>query len=578
MGKKDTDPVKYFEPTFHFLTRSIKIGEDYTTDKIAVSEFVTGGQLLADFPNFQRFAEKGYVKTPIELGENTTFSKDGESVLAAVPGYPKIKTLKNDDDSEPKIIISVEPLFAVSPDNMKVTLSIHPPLTDGQTLKDVDLSALLEEEGIVFGIDAIALDKAKEFIQSEVIEFKRFPIAKGQIVGKSRDAYLEFALEIGPIAGTLLEDGSIDFRDRRIMVGISAGDLIATKIAAVQGEPGIDIYGEQRQAKEGKDIKIQLLNDAHFSNETLEITAGRDGVLSVVNNNVIKVCSHQVINGDIDYETGNVDSMNAVTIRGSIQPGFQVKTEGDLEITGSIMSAKIACHGNLVVKGGITGSSSTIVCKGDTDINFIEQGSLKSGGIVVIRKQSYYSHISAAADIRCREMSIIMSGSLIAEGNITLGDVGSENAKPALIAAGVVAKRLEEYTTLKKSVVEQQDAIIQWLHRYHGSSRSKKVKRMEQELSDTKLALLRLNLIPGTGIYSRAGAEDINGSQDGADYNDSEGIDMTTVTIDIKGTIFAGTKIRIGNCAMVLDKTITNRRLKLHANQKRIIAGPIKRK
>ena len=39
------------DPTYHYMSQLLKIGEDYTTDKITVSELVRAGQLLANFPN-----------------------------------------------------------------------------------------------------------------------------------------------------------------------------------------------------------------------------------------------------------------------------------------------------------------------------------------------------------------------------------------------------------------------------------------------------------------------------------------------------------------------------------------------
>jgi hypothetical protein len=574
---KNSEP-KILEPTYHFSSQLLKIGEDYTNDKITVSELVRAGQLLADFPNFHRFAARGFVKAVLENGDHTDFSEDGEAILATASGYPKIKKIRRPDCPDWITVLSIEPLFVVSPDKMKVSLALHPPLDNGHSLRQDEIETLLAEEAIVFGINHEALGNVKIFIAQKEKEFRKFVIACGQPVGQSTDAYLRYEMEIGPIAGTLLDNGSIDFRDRRIMVGVSAGQVIATKISARQGEPGINVYGEETAAREGRDIKVEVHNDARFSPETMQVTATRDGVLSVVGNNVIKVLSHKTITGDIDYETGNVESMNAITILGSIQPGFVVTAGGDLKITGNIVSATARCDGNMVVRGGTTGKNSRLQVKGDADINFIEQGTLQCGGIAVIRKQSYYSEITAGADIRCHDSSILMGGRLIAQGNITLGSVGAENSTPSVIAAGTVFDRLEHLQQLKTSVVEQQDAIIQWLQRYRGSSRSKKVRQMEQQLADTKLLLLRVNLIPGTGRYSRvAGPEDpATVKTDADDYNSEGGIAIEDITIDVMGTIFAGTVIRIGNRSMKLEKTVSNRQFKLHANGRRILAGPLK--
>jgi len=572
-------PKKILEPTYHFSSQMIKIGEDYTTDKIAVSELVRAGQLLADFPNFHRFAAKGFEKAAIEPGDYAHLSEDESSIIATVTGYPKIKGIRRQDSPGIITVLSIEPLFVVSPDKMKVSFSIHPPLDGCTILQKEDIEQLLADEAIVFGINHDALNDAVTFLAQKNKEFRKFVIAFGQVVGESQDAYLRYEMEIGPIAGTILDNGSIDFRDRRIMVGVKAGQCIATKIPAVHGEPGINVFGEETLAREGKDLKISVQNDARFSPETMQVTATKDGVLSIVNNNVIKVLSHKTISGDVDFETGNVESMNAITVLGSIQPGFRVTVAGDLKIAGSIISATVVSDGNVVVRGGTTGKNSTIQTKGDADINFIEQGTLTCGGMAVIRKQSYYSKIIAGSNIRFHDSSIIMGGQVIAEGNITLGSVGSENSTPTLIAAGTVADRLEHLQHLKASVVEQQDAIIQWLQRYRGSSKSKKVRQMEQQLAETKLLLLRVNLIPGTGKYSKAAGPDEESGNvaENEDYISEGGIAIEDIKIDVIGTIFSGTIIRIGNRTMKLDKTVSNRQFKLHPNGKRILAGPMKR-
>lgn len=576
-GNDGTEKKRIVEPTFRFLTSLMKIGDDYTTDKVPVTELVLARQVLAEFPNFHRLAAKGFSKAPLEPGDYAEVSEDGEAIIATVPGYPNVKTIRRSDVPEPITVVAVEPLFIISPDFMKVTLAIHPPLDDGRSLRQMNLKELLAEQNIIFGVDDEALEQAMACIASEEKEFHRIVIAQGQEVGKSTDAYLRYELEIGPIAGTLLDDGSIDFRDRRIMVGIKSGELIATKIPAAQGSPGVNVFGEETAAPPGRDLKVELAGDVRFSRDTLQVTASKNGVLSIVNNRVIKVCSHQVIFGDVDYQTGNVESMNAVTVRGSIQPGFKVMAAGDLEVSGSVMSGKIDGQGNLVVRGGITGKNSLLQVAGDADINFIEQGTLHCGGIAVIRKQSYYSTIVAGGDVRCQPTCKVMGGSIIAEGNVTLGDVGSENCNPALIAAGVVANRLDRFNELKKHIVAQQEAIVQWIQRYHGSSNSKKVKGMEKELADSKLLLIRLNLIPGTGLYSKAGEQEEGMVGLPEDYDPSGGIEIDKIKIDVFGTIFTGTKIQIGNCAMVVEKTVSSRQFKLHPNKKSILALALKR-
>jgi len=99
---------------------------------------------------------------------------------------------------------------------------------------------------------------------------------------------------------------------------------------------------------------------------------------------------------------------------------------------------------------------------------------------------------------------------------------------------------------------------------------------MESKLTETKLLMMRINMIPGTGIYSKVGTDDKDEKLKGEDYSDENGIPIEKIKIDIQGTIFADTTIRIGNVTMKLDKTVSKRRFKLHKNRKRIIAIPFK--
>ena len=569
MNTSGTTKKKYMEPVIHFLQKRIEVGQDEAAVKMTVSEFVKAGQCLADFPDFYKYAQKGFQKSPLQAGSYTEFSKDGNSLLASVAGYPKIDKFEKKDEEEPIPVISIEPLVEISPDKMLATLSIQPPIPGSTSLIDEDLSQLLEDAGVIYGINPDAQQKARIFISEMRNEFGKMVIANGKPPGESTDAEIHFEIEIGPLAGRLLENGTIDFRERRIMVGVRAGQHIATKIPVIPGSPGINVLGEVIESKKGNDIKVKVASDAAFSEEDLRVTAVKDGVLSVVNNTIIKVCSRQLIPGDIDYKTGNVESGNCLTICGFIQPGFKVTAGGDLEIRGGLMSATVSSQANVVVKGGITGKNSRIESLGDVDIRFIEQGTIESGGIVVVRTQSYYSRITALSDIRCQVGSKVMGGDLIAGRNLTVSDVGSDNCESTLLAAGIDAKRLLLHKELQDSIVRQQNEIIRWLQLYGGSAKSKKVRGMEEEVADAKLKLLQLNLIPETGLYSRCGGDDSSDP-------DEETGNIDKIRIDVHGTIFAGTRIRIGNRSMVVDKTVTNRQFRLQKNLKSIIAAPLR--
>jgi uncharacterized protein len=568
---------KYLEPTLHFTRKRILVGTEERGEKITVSELVKKNQPLLSFPEFEKFSKRGFEKSPVRSGKNTRFSDDGETLLSDIIGYPRVDIMKPDENEEPVLLISINPLVKVSDDKMTATLLLHPPISKDFAIRKEPLPELLKEAEILFGIDQAALQEAQEIIAQDYNDFHDIPIAYGQPSEPGTDAYLQFAFEIGPIAGQMMEDGSIDFRERRILIGVSKNELLATKIPAVPGAPGINVLGQEIAPDGGTELKIKIKNDVKFIEETGEIKATDDGILTVINGCEIKVCSKQEILGDIDYSTGNIDSKNCVIVHGAVQPGFKVSTGGDLEIKQEVMSATLTSEANIIIKGGITGKTTHINAGGDVDFKFIEQGHIESGGNVIMRKQAYYSDISAKGAIHCQDSTTIIGGNIVAGDILSVVNIGSPNGKPSFLAAGVDIERLNIQRELRENLAKQQDDIIQWLQRYGGSTRSKKIKKMEAGIDEIKMNLLKLNLIPGTGLYSRVGElRDTGDKKESNDATETAATHIDKIFIDIRGTVFPGTELRIGNIKLLLNKTISKRRFKLNKNMKRIIATPIK--
>lgn len=273
---------------------------------------------------------------------------------------------------------------------------------------------------------------------------------------------------------------------------------------------------------------------------------------------------------DIDYSTGHIESRNCVLIHGSVQPGFKVKSDGNLEIRGTVMSTTISSQSNLVIKSGIIGKNSTVSALGDADIYFVEQGEIECGRNCIIRKESYYSTIVARKNILCMPSSTVVGGKLIAAGNLSLGSVGSANAAPAFLAAGVDGKRLRQYNDLQRSLAEQQETLIRWMQLHKGNIHQKKIKKMERAIEETRQQVSKINLIPGTGHFSRPDESD--------ELSDYGAIVIQDISIEIHGIIYAGTIIQIGNRSITLTNTISNRLFKLNDTFTDISALPLRRR
>lgn len=571
--------TKIAEAKLHFKREKIVPPSNNDTGvAVYVTELKYAGDKLLDFPTFEAVKDKGGSKARVMAGSNVSWDEEASAMVSKLTGYPQVDMITLPGESVATMLLSVVPLLNVSWNKMDCKLTVHPALTGAESLTGKNVKAILAEEGIRYGLQEDSITEAQAFVDEGCLDFSEFTVAEGLPPGEGIDATLEFHIEIGPIAGEILADGSIDFRERKIMVPVSSGDLIATKHPPQPGEPGKDIYDDEVEPIGGVDIKVKASQDAAFDEQTGEIRATADGILSVVRDKEIRVCSNQIINSDIDYEIGNVDSMSCITIKGNIQPGFKVKAVGDIEIGGSVMSAQVESLANVVIKGGITGQKSRVSAMGDADIHFIERGQLQTGENIVIRKQAYYSRLIAGGNIFFESGSKLVGEYVVAGGSVNVGDIGSENSEAAILCAGIDYARLKEHWSLKKELSEQHDALIKWVQRYGGNKRSKKIRGMEAEIANTKLKLLQLNLIPGTGRYSRGGGEGkVTGSR-AEDYNDRGGIAVDRVSITVNGKVFAGTTLMIGNRLVKLDKNLLKRKFKLSADRKRIIATPIVRR
>lgn len=570
---------EYIEPTICFTTKKMKIGENYPLDKLPVTRLTRKDQVMLEFTDSD-FPEKDqHLRRKITTGSNTFLSENGDQIIAGATGYPCIE-FRSVDDSEEKVLhISVEPLFQISRNRMEAAILIKPLLFNCTTLSSEDLYRMLTDEGIVHGVMYKQLNRTRESIRTGTSDPARIVLAKGREPTPGTNGSLKFHLEIGPIAGELLQDGSIDFRERKIMVPVADGQIIATKVPPTKGRPGMTVLGERIAQRYGIDIEIETVDEAVYSPEKQQVTATSDGVLSVVKNNVIKVCSKLEIPGDIDYSTGNIESRNSVVIHGSVLPGFQVKTGGDLEIRGSVMSTQVSSLANIVIKGGITGSASTITGSGDVDIHFIEQGEIRCQGTCVIRKQCYYSKVYTGGAIRFKEHSTVVGGELIAEDSITLGDVGATGADPVFIGAGVSAERLFYSRKLLNRLKEEKNSIMQRLSGYTGVARTKKLRSLKGGIEDMKMRSLRINLIPGSGLYSRPTEETGNSrTQVSSQQKDADSSDIGRISIDVHGTIFAGTILQIGNRTLTVEQTLAGQRFELDDTNNHIVAMPLRKK
>jgi len=519
----------------HFISELLHTVSEDTRSETHTAEIIFKDQILVSKSAFAS-TESNHKRLVLTAGRHSALSEDGNALISLTTGYPLI--IRNNSGEAPSIQVDIIPLLAVSEDNMLAMLTLYPPPPGTSTLDAETLITILAKEGISYGIDQDTLAESVAKLATLESPLQNIPIARGMLPINGKDAYLRFEVEIGPIPGTILRDGTIDFRERKIFTGVEENQVIATRVPKTNGTPGINVFGESTPQQPGNDITVKFAGDVSYSQETGKVTATKAGVLSTVKGNDIKVSAKQTIPGNVDFSVGNIESKDSVDIKGSVHSGFHIKTKGDLLVGGNVEGATLSCKGNVVVQGGLLGESTKLETLGDADISFTERAEIIAGGEIIIRKGAYYSKVTGAGSIFCSPESKVIGCFFCCAGNFTGGHIGSPQAAPATIAAGVDGRRYIKYKKLKEQIVALEIKLETLSDREREKSLAEEIrKKYTDDLQQFLSIFKKLNLIPTTPIHS---------------LNDSA-FNLSNARIIIHGTAAIGTILRIGNLTKTLQ-------------------------
>lgn len=538
--------------TTHFKTQIMTTVIDNITNEMVLSELVRGNQPLVSL-----VANNSEELIHLNAGGNCCLSDEKDIITAGVSGYPIISQYKKNDASH--VNVEIIPVIDVADDRMRATLTLYPGLPGVLPFELPDILVFCAERGIDWGIDELTIQETIEQVEKLQQPLEEIPIARGVLPVDGKDAYLRFEVEIGPLPGKILQDGSIDWRERKIFIGIDKDELIARKIPLTKGTPGVDIHGLAIPQKSGKDISVKVSGDVMYIEESRQVLATCSGVLSIVNETDIKVSAMQTIDGDVDFSVGNIESNDGLTIKGDVKPGFTINCRGDLSVGGNIQSATIRTKGNTKIAGGLIGEYTELFTDGDAEVSFIERGTINSGGTVVITKGAYYATVSAKRMLLCRPESKIVGGTLSTSDDFIGGNIGTDSAVATNIAVGVDQNRYYQLLKLRTSVAEIERELETLLHiQGKGYSENKLYKNKEAELDNFTQELRKLNLITGSPLNSGHDAS----------------FTYCPATITVLGRIVAGTKIRIGNIRTTLEEDTSAIRFYIDRKTGHIVATP----
>ena len=318
-------------------------------------------------------------------------SEEHANPAAALPGSPPQVTsaLPQDgpEDGPARVAISV------SEDKLRAGIAILPPSPYPARPLDAGFilrrwrEAQLDPEALPASV-AESLAQEWNRTLAPVPEREAAVAAHPPVPGA--DARIEYIVDPTLKVRPSEAGGSVDFRNLNLIKPVKQGQPLARKVPAALGIPGINLYGQPVPAPDGADIELPLgLNTQASPSDPATVIASVSGFLQSKDGKLhVNECF--VVDGSIDFSTGNIEYDQSAMIRGDVADGFSVKVGGALEVGGGVGEAKLLTGGDVLIKKGFVGSGHGLLSsKGSVTVGFASNQTIRAHGSIVLEKESF---------------------------------------------------------------------------------------------------------------------------------------------------------------------------------------------
>lgn len=434
-----------------------------------------------------------------------------------------------------------EPRLFITPDRLQAWTFVMPPMNGGTDVSLDKLSHLLEDRGVIAGIDENALKKAS----SSDGYLQLIKVAQGLASKRGRDGYIVDLVTPPEQEEQQYEEderGRIDFAEKRWIVNVTPDQRLCEIYQPTEGRDGFDVYGHRLEGRGGRPV-------ARVNGSNTAFSADGKYLLSTTNGQLVKagerftVSQVLTINGNIDYSTGNIRANGSVVIYGNVMPTFHVQARHDVIIHGTVEGATVVAGHDLTILGGVMASREGFVHAGhDLRCKFMENARAYCGNDAYF-ENLILCNVSAEGSIFVTSgRGSVVGGSLVAMGDVHIGTLGNRTYRASQVRIQQTRDFQERKARCNADLEEARDA---WKSADENVSRLEAFRNTPQvaEILSHQESLLNLADIKITNLKLHLN-----------EYSEKER-DMETRRIYVKHA-FPNTSLAICGSAMVLQQEI----------------------
>ena len=410
----------------------------HLVDKAHVPQNIFGEALRPDSP-----------EALLKVGANVTL--EGDVYRAEIFGY--VCLLNNE--------ISILPPVWTSPDHIEAHYVAVPLVGKEQWANWDFLAQVFERKQVCYGLREADIE---DLLQNKPKgdQVKTRLLAVGTPPERGEDSRIEYTFDPDKQAGAMLPDGSIDLRERNEIVAVHKGQLLARIYPATTGKNGVDLAGRTLPGSEGEkkvyrareNVRVEYDEESRpkfFLSEVDGHVKAKDGT--------VRVHTVVYINGDVDYDLGNIESGKDVHIKGSIRAGFSVRAGGSVSIEGIVESgASVYAQGDVIAAKGIVGETTKVVAMGDIDTKFIQNSQVVARGDIRVTSYLLNANVRTAGKVKVLSEGgprggTIVGGETHASGGIQAERIGSQSTSHTLVAIGANPELTAQMKKLEEAVL-----------------------------------------------------------------------------------------------------------------------------
>ena len=431
----------------------------------------------------------------------------------------------------------------VSEDKMTVIMNITQPSNDVE-IGVRDVMRALRDYDIKQGIKKDVIKKVVE----EKMFFTDMIIAEGKPAVKGEDGRFEyhFRKEV-KTAPKLLPNGAVDYKGIELFETVEKGQLIAEYFPATAGEFGYDVQGTIQTPERGQELPTLKGKGFWMSEDKKKYYSDLTGIIEWTDEDTIEIRNVYNVDGNVDLSVGNINFDGDVNIAGDVESGFMISASGNVSIGGNCEACSIFAGGDVLIKGGVQGRGESEISAGGVIIGqFFESTKLRSEGDITCTYLLNCDTVCEGFLNVAGRRGVIIGGHTIAKTGLECFGIGNVAESKSIVEVGVGDGDTRAYQELMdrcEKVQKDIDTLEEGIEKIMNmEQRDEKVEQFYEQLTKA--------------LYTQK--KEIKELLEEREIRIVKMTSQKNAEIDVKGTVYPGTRIFISSVVYLVRETLKN--------------------